>query len=208
MCFSAQASFGASALLSIISILSIKKATKRTMYPLVCIPVFFALQQACEGVVWLTYDHPQFLIINKIAMYSFLFFAFFLWPIWISFALLCLEKRKKIKDIFLIIMGIGSTVASGLVWSIYFYGAQTTITCSHIAYDIAIPRYFYAWGIILYCIATIAPFFLSSKKEMWIFGGALFISVALTLYAYAAYFTSVWCFFAALLSTMLYRFIK
>lgn len=208
MCFSAQASFGASALLSFISILALKKITKKNLYLIVCIPIFFAIQQACEGIVWISYQQQELAAITKLATYSFLFFAFFLWPIWIPLSLLPIEKNLQKRNLLYIILGIGITIATGLVWSVYYYGIQTSISCNHIAYKMALPEHFYAWGVTIYCIATIVPFFISSKKQAHIFGVALCGSVAFTLYAYTAHFTSVWCFFAALLSALIYNFIE
>jgi hypothetical protein len=79
MCFSAQASFGASAVLGIMGIYALHKAKQQERL-LAIVPLFFAVQQACEGIVWLTYANPSQHFITAAATYSFCFFAYFFGP--------------------------------------------------------------------------------------------------------------------------------
>lgn len=207
MCFSAQASFGAAGVLSVIGLLSLKKVKRRRLYPFAVVPLLFAIQQVFEGIVWVTYQNPHQEVLNTIAMYGFLFFAFFFWPVWIPSALILIETQVKRRNILYALLGVGFAVSTGLVWSVVQHGAGAQISCSHIKYDVEIPHTFHEWGVWAYCLATVVPFFVSSKKLAWVFGLLVCGSVALTLYAYAAYFTSVWCFFAAVLSAAIYFYI-
>ena len=207
MCFSAQASFTASGLLSIIGLLTLKKTKYSKIYPLAIIPLLFGIQQALEGIVWITHGINTQSILNVMAMYGFLFFAFFFWPVWIPFALIKIESVAYRRNILYILLGVGLAISTGLIWSVIQHGVTSEIVCSHIKYAVEIPSTFHEWGAWVYCLATILPFFISSKKLAWIFGSLLCLSVAITLYFYAAFFTSVWCFFAALLSIALYKYI-
>mgnify|MGYP000091041284 FL=1 len=54
MCFSATASFAASAVLGATGIATLAKTKDRKMLPLATIPLVFAIQQAIEGGLWLT----------------------------------------------------------------------------------------------------------------------------------------------------------
>lgn len=207
MCFSAQASFGAAALLSVIGLLCLRKVKKRKIYPFAMIPIFFAIQQAFEGVVWITYDQPVNALVHTFAMYSFLFFAFFFWPVWIPFSFAMIETKKDRRNVLYGLMGVGIAVSSGLIYSVAQLGVSTQITCNHVKYIVDIPGVFHEWGVWVYCVATILPFFVSSKKIAWFFGLALTGSVAITVYFYTAFFTSVWCFFSALLSVMVYMYL-
>lgn len=207
MCFSAQASFGAAALLSIIGLMSLRKVKHKKYYPFALVPIFFAIQQAFEGVVWITYNQPVNIWVNKFAMFAFLFFAFFFWPVWIPFAFVMIETKKERKNILYGLLGIGLAASSGLIWSVYQHGVSAQITCNHIKYIVDIPGTFHYWGGWVYCLATVLPFFVSSKKAAWMFGFALCASVAVSMYFYTAFFTSVWCFFAALLSVGVYAYL-
>ena len=207
MCFSAQASFGAAALLSIIGLMCLRKVKNKNLYPFAMVPVFFAIQQAFEGIVWITHGQPTNALVNQLAMFAFLFFAFFFWPVWIPFSFAMIEKNKIRRNILYGLLGGGTAISSGLVYSVYQHGVSAQIHCNHIKYIVDIPGMFHHWGIWVYCLATILPFFVSSKKTAWLFVLALCGSVAITVYFYTAFFTSVWCFFAALLSAMVYMYL-
>lgn len=53
MCFSAGASFGASAILVVIGVASLRKVQTRAHLPFAAIPLLFGIKQAFEGVLWL-----------------------------------------------------------------------------------------------------------------------------------------------------------
>ncbi len=202
MCFSAQASFIATGVLSIIGLYSIRKARQKDQ-PLALVPLLFAFQQAAEGVVWVTYTNPAYAITTRLATYAFCFFAYFVWPVWIPFAALSSEGIMVRKKILWIILFIGSIVSGSLMYYIIQHGIILEISCSHIKYDIMTPYYYDYIGGIGYCIATILPFFITSKRNISLLGGLLLISVLISYYAYYTYFTSIWCFFAALLSSFI-----
>ncbi len=54
MCFSPEASFTASAVITTVGIISLKKSQNTESKIMACIPLFFGLQQFAEGVVWLS----------------------------------------------------------------------------------------------------------------------------------------------------------
>ena len=82
MCFSVGASFATAGTLSVISLLSIKQvAHKKELIPFALTPLFFGIQQACEGFVWITINNGDTTsLLHVISMYSFLFFAAMFWP--------------------------------------------------------------------------------------------------------------------------------
>lgn len=207
MCFSAPASFAAAGLLSVIGLLSLRKTKHKKYIPFAMVPLFFAMQQAFEGVVWLTYDQPVNAFVHQFSMYAFLFFAFFFWPVWIPFAFALIETKTDRRNLLYGLTGVGVAVSSGLIYSVAQLGVSAQITCNHVKYIVDIPGVFHEWGAWVYCVATIVPFFVSSKRMAWVFGLALCGSVAITVYFFTAFFTSVWCFLAALLSLGVYSYL-
>ena len=97
MCFSASASFGAGIVLSAIGIASIKKSETKPQLFFASIPLFFAVQQITEGFLWLALSKPDYALLRWPATYIFLFFAQVVWPFWVPFAILMLEKEQKQK---------------------------------------------------------------------------------------------------------------
>ena len=59
-----------------------------------------------------------------------------------------------------------------------------------------------AFGV--YLIVTITPFFISGIKRTRLMGILMFLSCLVTAIFFTQYLTSVWCFFAALLSGVVY----
>lgn len=204
MCFSAQASFGASIALLAIGALSMYKNKQSSARLFVSIPLLFGIQQWCEGVVWITAENPLYNHYYTYALYGFLLFAYIIWPVFIPLALYVMEQVERKKRCLASFIGIGTVVSSGLLWLLIKQGATASISCNHIAYIINMPVVFHEWALFWYTMATVAPFFISSKKYMYIFGMVLLTSAIASLAVYYYYFTSVWCFFAALLSSIIY----
>jgi hypothetical protein len=215
MCFSANASFLTAAGLSIISLLSLQKTRTKKMIPLAISPLFFALQQSCEGIVWLTLNAGDTTsMLHKMGMYGFLFFAAFWWPIWIPFALYVSEKVHSRKKLLLATTSIGLCSGVLLFISWVFYTTGAIIINHHINYPV--PNYPFgitntfiaqsiSWIIAMaYCIATITPFFVSNLPYAWILGIIVSLGLITSYLFYLMAFPSVWCFFAAINSALIY----
>lgn len=61
---------------------------------------------------------------------------------------------------------------------------------------------------LLYLSATIIPFFISGKRRMWLMGLLFFVSCLLTGLFYKENLTSVWCFFAAIISVVVFWILR
>ena len=105
MCFSATASFAASGVLGCIGALAYNQVRHKRQYLFALIPSLFAVQQAAEGVVWLSFTHSAFEPWRTTAMYTFLFFALIIWPVWVPLSALCLDgaRRSRLLDIALVV---------------------------------------------------------------------------------------------------------
>jgi len=95
MCFSANASFGAGVILTVIGVASIKKCHHPYMLLFASIPLLFGIQQIAEGILWVTLPQPDNVNIKKAAKYSYLVFAQVLWPIWVPISIMLMEKMKQ-----------------------------------------------------------------------------------------------------------------
>ena len=74
MCFSAKASFIAAGTLSVIGLLSVKKAYSgnQKFLPFATTPLIFALQQTAEGCVWLALTSAE---APTVSAYLFIFYT-------------------------------------------------------------------------------------------------------------------------------------
>jgi hypothetical protein len=101
-------------------------------------------------------------------------------------------------------------MAAGGVVSIFYaicmlsLNVYPEIRSFHIVYVNNFPGMPLGIGLFFYAAVTIAPFFVSSVRRMWLFGLLIATSFVVTGIFYAEYLTSVWCFFAALISVSVY----
>ncbi len=216
MCFSATASFGASAVLCTIGVIAVAKARTKPQRIFAFIPLIFAVQQLIEGLLWLSLKDEAIASWQSPLTYVFLVFAMAVWPFWIPFSIWLLEtdsKRKKTMNLF---VWIGAFVAASVVVVLFAYpvevitpfcldcpGSSTSSLRHHLHYEFAIPvlikNLIIAFSV-LYIIATIVTPFISSIKKMRWMGIVFLGSYLFAVVFYSGFVISVWCFFAAVLS--------
>lgn len=197
MCFSAPASFTASALLTVMGTALVARAKEKKWLPLALIPWFFALQQASEGFVWLKV--PEGVGAKNI----FLFFAYVFWPVWIPFSLYFAEESPLRKQLLAFCLGMGLVIGCALMIVI----PQTAALeyRNSIQYIQAAPWDAYSTlALFFYSASTILPFFFSSISKMWGVGLIIFLA-GVAVYTLDRFcFVSLWCFWSALLSMSLF----
>jgi hypothetical protein len=204
MCFSASASFGAGVVLTAIGVASIKKTHHRSQLLFASIPFLFGVQQIAEGILWLTLHNPDYLGIQKITTYIFLFFAQILWPIMVPVSILILEKNLLRKKTQQVLVGIGIIVGAYLGYCLFSFHVKAEIIGHHIIYLQDYPTLFNSFSFVIYTLATILPPFFSPIKRMWMLGVSILVSYVATAIFYEHYILSVWCFFAAIISLSIY----
>jgi len=202
MCFSAGASFGASAALSIIGVVAITKARTIPQKLFAGIPFIFSIQQATEGALWLSFNDHNFQG-QSVFTYVYLFFAVIFWPAWIPFTIRLLEKNVTRKKILTLLAITGAIVCAWFACSVFFYSPQAVTTHHHIQYKLNFPPTLknLIWIFnILYFIATIVSTFISSTKRIKWLGIVCTIAYLFSVYFYSEFVISVWCYFAGVLS--------
>ncbi len=208
MCFSAQASFTASGILLLVGILTIQINKRKELKILSLMPLLFSIQQFFEGILWLTLQNEVLPTIQTISKVIFLIFAILIWPVYVSLSLEKLEKktlRQKILNTiyrFSVIWFIGASIYMIL------YVPSAEICEGHIAYSIPISGIIATFAFFTYFIFTILPFFITSNRKLNYFGIAVIITAIGAYLFYSAYFTSVWCYFAAIISMFILYIIK
>ena len=203
MCFSAAASFGASAILGTIGIATLKKVKTANQVPFASIPLLFAIQQAAEGALWtgLSSGNESW---KHFPVYTFLIFAQLVWPVWIPFSILRLENDQKRGTIIIGILGVGCCISLYLMYCMLRCQVQAEIHSGHILYTLNFPMSF-AWiTSAFYFVPTVVPLFISSIKRIQLLGLAVLTSFILSKIYFAEHLISVWCFFAAILSIIVF----
>jgi len=204
MCFSAEASFAGGVIISAIGVVTVRKVHKPSQILFASIPLFFGFQQIAEGLLWITLPSSEYIGLRHVSTYIFLAMAQVVWPMLIPLSVLLMEKSQTRKKW---LLGLFFT---GLLLSLYYticlilFDVRPQIQGFHVYYenDFPVSLRMVAFGI--YLIATITPLFVSSIKRTHMLGILMTLSCLITGIFFTQYLLSVWCFFAALISAVIY----
>jgi len=205
MCFSATASFIAGTSLSAVGVAAIKRTESRTELPFAMIPLLFGIQQLTEGVIWLTfsYDAP---LLKQAMTYVYSGFSHVLWPIYVPFAMGILEAVRWRKQAFFAFEVAGVAVGLYLLYFIVTESVVAEVVSRNIVY--VSPHFYVMPMIVLYLAATCVSCFFSSHGFVRLFGVLALLSFTAAYLVHAMAVVSVWCFFAAILSLLMYLHLR
>ncbi|MBN1370263.1 MAG: hypothetical protein JW954_08530 [Dehalococcoidaceae bacterium] len=205
MCFSAPASFAGGAIISAVGITTIRKAARPESRLLSIIPLLFAAQQFAEGVIWVTLRSSGLPgIFQTTAAFIFLSTALVVWPAMVPLSVYLMEKVRIRKIMLAFLTLVGVVVSVIYAYCMLRYSVSPQINGFHIQYVDNFPYLLVSIAFPLYLVSTTIPLFISSVPRMWLFGVLITVSCLVTAVFFAQYLTSVWCFFAALISMTIY----
>lgn len=202
MCFSAEASFGASALLGTIGYFSLKKTRAKEQRLFASIPLLFSVQQFTEGCLWIAFENgcPG---LQNICTYIFLIIAQVIWPAFVPYSVLLLEQEEKRRMPLNILFLCGGIASVYLAYCMGVYEVSAYVDCYHIYYDLHFPYASPLTIVLFYIVPTVASLFISSVKKMKLLGTLVVITLVGSYVFYTKYALSVWCFFAAFMSSVI-----
>ena len=219
MCFSATASFVTAMGLAPVGVVSLTMARRldpKRWQPLALMPLLFATQQTLEGVVWLLLDSPDPSPGLLWVSLAYLGFAFALWPVWIPWCALRLAaghlaawKRRLFRSLWALGALLGTSLwfplllDTGLINPIVRIGSidyQAKPPLTALNEHLAIT--------LLYALIICIPLLLYPYRRLRLLGVALAVSFAVSQLAFQHAFTSVWCYFGALMSILLLWIIR
>jgi len=206
MCFSATGSFALSGILIGIGAASVVRSASPSHRMLAAAPILFGAQQAAEGVVWLTVGAPSDAMVQRLAVDVFLGFALVVWPLWVPLSLQRLERdagRRRILTGLCWFAGIVSASAAVLLsrWQSF---AQVAGHSLRYDYPGTSNAALHLLLVLAYIVSTVLPFFVSTSKLARTLGLTLVLSVVAAALIRREALTSVWCFFAAILSGVIF----
>jgi len=204
MCFSATGSFALSGVLTLLGAASMARNSSKPHRMIAAIPLLFAAQQSAEGAVWLTItgDHHT---LNRVVVIIFLGIALVVWPTWLPFALRRVERSVTRRRTLGALLVAGSLVAICAVLLMVSFPPFARIAGHSISYDYAgsgdAPKH--PLLLLAYLVPTVAPFFVSTLSMARVLGSVLASSLLVSSLVQRDALTSVWCFFAAVLSGLI-----
>lgn len=204
MCFSPSASFIAGLSLTAIGALTLKRVTQKREIPFALIPLLFGIQQIIEGLLWLSFrfDAP---LLNAATTYAFSVFSHSVWPIFVPFSVGLLEVVPWRRRVILAFQVIGLGIGLYLLYFIVRYPV-TAVAGEHIVY--VSPHFSQVPAMLLYLAATCVVSFFSSQRLVKAFGASALLLFFVAYWFYTAALFSVWCFFSAVLSAIIYLYVR
>jgi len=208
MCFSAAASFAGGAVLSAVGVATVRKTVRPAQLSFASVPLIFGVQQLSEGFVWLSLQSPGHESLLNISTYIFLITAVVIWPVMIPFSIFRLEGSERKRKALTVLFG------AGIITSLYYgiglmiFSVDPEIVSHHISYTNDFPKSLALPVFFLYLSATLMPFFISGVRKMYLLGILMTVSCFITGFFFREYLTSVWCFFAALISVFIWWIIN
>ena len=204
MCFSPEASFAGGVIISAIGIAAVRKVHNPSQIVFASIPLFFGIQQIAEGFVWITLPGHDYINLQKISTYLFLIMAQVIWPLMIPVSIMLMEKNNRRKRILRILSGLGLSLSIYYSYCLLTFSVNPEISGHHILYKNGFPHSISNPAFAVYLIVTITPLFISGIKRTWLLGILMTLSCLIAAIFFRQYLTSVWCFFAALISGVIF----
>jgi hypothetical protein len=209
MCFSATASFTAAAVAGSIGTVSLWKAAKLSdpaLLPIAAFPVLFALQQAVEGFLWLDLAQSEAGACRPFLTHAFLGYAEIFWPLFAPLAAWLIEPDLWRRRLIALCVLVGAVVSTYLLVKMLGNPYTASAATGHIAYNNGVT---YPKGIeIPYVLATTISLLLSSHRMIQLLAAVILAGFALAWWSYHQSYISVWCFFAAVSSVIVFLFVR
>lgn len=208
MCFSAEASFTAAAILLPAGALTMRQAygSDRRYIPIAALPLLFGLQQLSEGLVWTAGAQDNSNWVERASL-AYMFFSWLAWPVWVPVSAYFLESAKH--KPFYLGFAVAGSMLGGIQYVPYFAHEGWMVTRFlpyAISYEgtelldyITTREVTYA----IYVTVVIGPLLLSSVRNVRIFGLLVSLVLAVTYFFFSYAYISVFCFGGALMSLYL-----
>ena len=202
MCFSATASFTGAGVIAAIGVATLRYVREPRALLFACVPLLFAFHQFLEGMVWLGLtgriggiglDHAAFL---------FTLYAQGILPALMPLAVALMEPRGWRRRAIVGLVGVGALVCAWDLSGLVFLPTHTFVEHGSIAYRN--PMTGNIWISLLYILATCGALLLSTHRVVRSYGVLNVIGLTIVHIVKGYAFASVWCFYAAILSVMIY----
>ena len=202
MCFSPTASFVSAAVIGTIRVATLRHVREPRAFLFAATPILFSLHQFTEGLVWLGMEGRIGPIGRDHAAFLFTLYAQGLLPFLMPLAVLLMEPAGWRRKLILGLTAIGAVAALWDAYGLIFLPSRVFVDHFSIAYRNQMTGSLFIS--LLYILATCGALLLSSFRLVRWYGLVNVIALTIVELVKAESFASVWCFYAALMSIMLY----
>jgi hypothetical protein len=199
MCFSPEGDLVGGVLVVSIGIDACLHLKQRVEYaPLAVLPIILGLHQIDETFVWWWLQGHVSRTVGIAAMWIYLLFALVILPTLVPALVYLFFGRSRRRWRVAPFIVLGAVVSAILLEAMVVGDPIVRLGTYHLAYTIGLRHGIAVIG--LYIVATCGPFLVSGFRPMVWFGVVNLIAVVILALLCASGFTSLWCFYAALVS--------
>lgn len=202
MCFSATGSFIAAAINAAAGAAALRQTAGTSESILAAFPLTFAAQQTVEGFLWFELPNQGGAMAETPLATGFVFVALAVWPILAPVAASLLEKDRLRRTFLFGLVGLGTIYALYYVVQILNHPFGATIIGHSVSYSNGVA--FPSSAALLYCGCTCLPLLLSTQISLKLLGVCVLTGLAVSYALFFYSFLSVWCFFAAIASGLVF----
>jgi hypothetical protein len=204
VCFSATADFVGAGVVGAIGVATLTQVRHRREVPFAALPVLFAAHQLVESFVWLGLEGHLPRALSDVAAYGYVLYAQGVLPVLTPLAVLLIEPSRQRRLLIAPFLLAGLAAGMYLFWIDLAHAIDYRILNHCIAYHVygSLVSVF----AVVYVIATCGAALFSGYRWIVAFGVANLVGLVVTFALLAHSFTSVWCAYAALISSMILMF--
>jgi len=173
---------------------------------LAAFPLLFGVHQGIEGVIWLSMAYATPVFFQKCIVFIYEIIAVAAWPILCPLSVLLIEPSGQKRPIVRWFLGGGILLAAYLAWFIAIGPLTATVGGCSLQYDNIVP--FPEYMVLIYVFIVASPYLLARNGYLVAFGIFLVVGWRLAALINELTFVSVWCFFAAILSLLIYFYFR
>jgi hypothetical protein len=207
VCFAPEADALVGVIVVAVGVDTLRHVRERKQIPLAALPLLFGVHQLSEAFVWWGLQGSVSHAVERVAVWTYLLFAFAALPVLIPLAVGLVEPlraRQRVIGVFGVLgLAAGSTLGIAM-----FRGAiHAMIDGRHIEYQVDAVG---SGGQVtaLYVVATCGALIASSYRDIAAIGVLNLVVVPVLMWLTVGGFVSLWCFWAAIVSIVIDRHLR
>lgn len=202
MCFSATASFMASGIIGSIGVATLSHVREPRALLFAAVPLLFAVHQFTEGFVWLGLNGKIGPVALDHVTFLFMLYAQGILPLLMPLAVLLMEPPGQRRAAIMALTVLGALVCVWMIYGLIFFESACFVEQYSVAYRNPLTGNFEVS--LLYILATCGALVLSTHRVVRSYGVLNIIGLTIAHIVKEYAFASVWCFYAAGLSIVIY----
>ncbi len=207
MCFSPEGDLIGGIVITAIGIDAVRHLHGRVEFRyLAPLPIILGVHQIDETFVWWQLQGHVSHAVGVVAMWIYLLFALVVLPTVVPAILWMMESEKARRRVMGLFCFVGAGVSVTLLITMIAGHPRAQLGHYHIAYSIGLSHGLLVVG--LYVLATCGALLASSHRAVVIFGLVNVVVVVVLARLAADGFTSLWCFYAAVVSALVALFLR